>query len=232
MRPSRPPRSWESRASIDPNGEMMEGKGGAALADNCIRDGKRRSMFRCLHLSRDGSAEPDRADRRAGAPSDHRRSIGPAASRSRYRGQVRRFNASTEVVLALGAMHDAKVLMLSGIGDEGSLRPFGIPGRRASAWAWAEFSGPPRVLAAYGRPRSRWPPDAVGTAVMYWPSRKRRPIRPISLRAKGMQLGDPGEHRAVRNARITLVHIRRLTHPKSRGIDRIGRPRSRTSRFE
>lgn len=45
----------------------------------------------------------------------------------RFRGRVRQFIASTEVVLALGAIHTPKVLMLSGVGDECSLRPLEIP---------------------------------------------------------------------------------------------------------
>jgi choline dehydrogenase len=36
-------------------------------------------------------------------------------------------NASTEIVLSLGAIHTPKLLMLSGIGDAAELKRFGIP---------------------------------------------------------------------------------------------------------
>jgi len=41
-------------------------------------------------------------------------------------GQVRRVYARTEVILSLGAINTPKILMLSGIGDEAKLKPFGI----------------------------------------------------------------------------------------------------------
>jgi NAD(P)-dependent dehydrogenase (short-subunit alcohol dehydrogenase family) len=44
-----------------------------------------------------------------------------------FRGHLRQFAATSEVVLAPGAIHTPKTLMLSGIGDENSLRQLGIP---------------------------------------------------------------------------------------------------------
>src|ERR1700676_972416 len=44
-----------------------------------------------------------------------------------YQGQIHNLNASSEVVLSLGAVHTPKVLMQSGVGDEKELQRFGIP---------------------------------------------------------------------------------------------------------
>jgi choline dehydrogenase-like flavoprotein len=44
-----------------------------------------------------------------------------------FRGHLRELAATSEVVLALGAIHTPKTLVLSGIGDENSLRQLGIP---------------------------------------------------------------------------------------------------------
>ena len=44
-----------------------------------------------------------------------------------YDGKTHRVRAGLEVVLSLGAIHTPKVLMQSGIGDQGELRRFGIP---------------------------------------------------------------------------------------------------------
>jgi choline dehydrogenase len=109
-----------------PNGEMMEARGGAAIADNCVRDGKRQSIFRSYtypFMDRPNLTVLTNALVRR-VIIDLNRATGVEVS---FRGQVREFTASTEVVLALGAIHTPKVLMLSGVGDERSLRPLGIP---------------------------------------------------------------------------------------------------------
>src|ERR1700737_745460 len=44
-----------------------------------------------------------------------------------FNGKIERMTAGLEVVLSLGAIHTPKVLMLSGIGDQGDLQRLGIP---------------------------------------------------------------------------------------------------------
>jgi choline dehydrogenase len=44
-----------------------------------------------------------------------------------YDGKIHRIRAGCEVVLSLGAIHTAKVLLQSGIGDQEELHRFGIP---------------------------------------------------------------------------------------------------------
>ena len=44
-----------------------------------------------------------------------------------YQGQIHNLNASSEIVLSVGAVHTPKVLMQSGVGDEKEWQRFGIP---------------------------------------------------------------------------------------------------------
>jgi choline dehydrogenase len=108
------------------NGSMMEGRGGASITDIRARNGQRQSVFRSYI-----------------APRLHQGNLtvitGALVSRVLFKGDratgvevirdgtAQRIDASTEVVLSLGAVHTPKVLMQSGIGDEAELSRHGIP---------------------------------------------------------------------------------------------------------
>jgi choline dehydrogenase len=112
-------------AFATPNGEMMEGRGGVAINDLIVRDGRRRSIFRSY------------AHRRLGQPNltvlTH-----AIVSKLLFEGTTvtgveviegaerRRYLADKEVILSLGAINTPKVLMQSGIGPEDELRRHGI----------------------------------------------------------------------------------------------------------
>ncbi|HWZ59369.1 MAG TPA: GMC family oxidoreductase N-terminal domain-containing protein, partial [Gemmatimonadaceae bacterium] len=108
------------------NGRMMEGDGGAAIADVRLRDGQRLSAFRTYaypymihpNLTVLTSALVTRLT------FDGKRVTGVEIA---YNGTTHRIGAGLEVVLSLGAVNTPKVLMQSGIGDESELRRFGIP---------------------------------------------------------------------------------------------------------
>jgi hypothetical protein len=99
-----------------PNGRMMEGDGGSAIADVRIRHGQRLSVFRSYI-----SPYTDRPNLTVLTHAlvtrvtfDGTRASGVEMA---YQGHVHRIGAGGEVVLSLGAMHTPKVLMHSGIGD-------------------------------------------------------------------------------------------------------------------
>lgn len=108
------------------NGEMMEGAGGASIAELRIRDGKRESVFRSY------------AHRMMTQPNltvltnalvtrllfDGRKVTGVEAL---IDGERLQFRAACETVLSLGAVHTPKVLLQSGIGPEEDLQLHGIP---------------------------------------------------------------------------------------------------------
>lgn len=109
-----------------PNGEMMEGRGGAAFTDLIVREGQRVSIFRSYVYPRMGQSNLTVL-------------TNATVSKLLFSGasvtgveviegsQMRRYLAAREVILSLGAINTPKVLMQSGIGPEDELRRHGIP---------------------------------------------------------------------------------------------------------
>jgi choline dehydrogenase len=103
----------------------MEGPGGAAIAELCIRDGKRESVYRsyvhrCAHqpnLTVLTNALVSRLVTDGNTVTGVEVLLG---------GEPLTFGARREVVLSLGAVNTPKVLMQSGIGPEDELRSHGI----------------------------------------------------------------------------------------------------------
>lgn len=108
-----------------PNGEMMEGNGGAAIMDLTIRDGHRHSMFRAYVQPRLG--QPNLTVL-MGALVTRLVLSGRSVTGVDVLvdGERRRYFANREVILSLGAINTPKVLMQSGIGPEDELRRHGI----------------------------------------------------------------------------------------------------------
>ncbi|MBV8650952.1 MAG: GMC family oxidoreductase N-terminal domain-containing protein, partial [Alphaproteobacteria bacterium] len=110
----------------DQNGAMMEGMGGIALSNVCIRDGARQSIFRSYvypYMDRPNLTVL------TGALVTRVTVAGKLATGVEFlrEGKPHRVAAAREVVLSLGAIHTPKLLMQSGIGDEAELKRFGIP---------------------------------------------------------------------------------------------------------
>jgi choline dehydrogenase len=108
-----------------PNGEMMEGRGGVAISDLLVRNGRRRSIFRSYVHPRLGQ---DNLTVLTGAMVSKLLFAGTAVVGVEViqGSEPRRYLADKEVILSLGAIHTPKVLMQSGIGPEEELRRHGI----------------------------------------------------------------------------------------------------------
>lgn len=109
-----------------PNGEMMEGRGGAAINDLIIRNGRRSSIFRSyvyplLHQSNLSVLTHTLVNKLI---FNGKSVIGVEVIQD---GVPSRYYASQEVILSLGAIHTPKVLLQSGIGPEEELQKHGIP---------------------------------------------------------------------------------------------------------
>jgi choline dehydrogenase len=110
----------------NPNGRMMESGGGTAITDVRLRHGRRLSVFRSYtyplmdqpNLTVLTSALVTRVTFQG------TRATGVEI---RHRGVRRVINATTEIVLSLGAINTPKVLMQSGVGDAAEMRRHGIP---------------------------------------------------------------------------------------------------------
>ena len=108
-----------------PNGEMMEGRGGVAINDLIVRDGRRSSIYRSYVHPR-LPAQPDGADARSSERADLQREV-CCRRGSRPEGTgLRHFFADREVILSMGAINTPKVLMQSGIGPKAEFRRHGI----------------------------------------------------------------------------------------------------------
>ncbi|WP_103765112.1 GMC family oxidoreductase [Roseovarius confluentis] len=108
-----------------PNGAMMEGVGGAAIADLRIRDGWRQSVF--LSYTHRVMHQPNLTVL-PGALVYRILLDGTSATGVEVLldGKPRQFRARCETILSLGAIQTPKVLMQSGIGPEDELAAHGI----------------------------------------------------------------------------------------------------------
>jgi choline dehydrogenase len=110
----------------NPNGEMMEGTGGCAIADILVRDGKRQSIFRSYTFP---CMDRPNLTVLTGAlvtqiVFDGSRATGVELF---HDGRTRRIQAGIETILSLGAINTPKLLMQSGVGNSAALRRLGIP---------------------------------------------------------------------------------------------------------
>jgi choline dehydrogenase len=108
------------------NGRLMETDGGASIIDLIVRDGNRQSIFRSYtfpYMDRPNLTVITHA-LVTHLTFEGKRVTGVEIS---HEGRIHRIRAGLEVVLSLGAIQTPKVLMQSGIGDQGELRRFGIP---------------------------------------------------------------------------------------------------------
>jgi choline dehydrogenase len=207
----------------NPNGKMMEGKGGAAVADNCIRDGKRQSIFRCYtypFMDRPNLTVLSKTFVRR-VSIDRRRATGVEVS---CRGQIRKFTARAEVVLAMGAIHTPKVLMLSGIGDERSLRPLGIPVIQHLPGVGRNFQNHLAFTCVW-ETHNCWPPDEVAAVVMYWPRSSEVDCPDFFACQAAIPIGSPENIARFGLPDSCWTLHGGLTHPKSRGALELTGPR-------
>jgi choline dehydrogenase len=110
----------------DQNGVMMEGDGGVALTNTCIRNGVRQSIYRAYVLPFLGAPNltvlTDALITKVVLDGNRAEAV-----ELLLEGRLQRVEARYEIILSLGAINTPKILMLSGIGDERELDRFDIP---------------------------------------------------------------------------------------------------------
>jgi choline dehydrogenase len=200
-----------------PNGQLMEATQGAALGDLRIRNGKRESVFRSYvfgYMDRPNLTILTHAEVRR-IMFNANRVVGVEIM---HKGTTHQINATSEVVLSLGAINTPKVLMQSGVGDEEELRRARIPLRQslpgvgrnfqdhvAFDCIWEYSSGPqqPRNNGAEAVMFAETVSGLTHPSVFAWQIEA-----PYSTPEAAAQFGLP-------EAGWTLHAA--LTHPKSRG---------------
>lgn len=109
----------------DHNGKMMEGPGGCAIANTTIKDGRRRSMaaqYLYPAMDRPNLTVLTKAQVNKIALKG---SVATGVEFS-WKGKLHKIGAVKEVILSCGAINTPKLLMLSGIGEDSSLKRAGI----------------------------------------------------------------------------------------------------------
>lgn len=197
------------------NGKMMEGKGGAAIIEVRARGGKRRSVFRSYtypYMDRPNlTVLPNALVRRVIIDGSRATAVEVC-----YRDELRQFRAGAEVVLSMGTIHTPKVLMLSGIGDHGILRPLGISTKQHLPGVGLNFQDHLGFSCIWEMPACP-PADQPGDAVMFWPSRDGL-HEPDLFACQGALLLASQENAARFGLPETgWTMIGSLTHPSSRG---------------
>ncbi|PCH94170.1 MAG: oxidoreductase [Rhodobacteraceae bacterium] len=112
----------------DQNGAMMEGEGGAAIANVRIRDGRRVSLANDYIYP---ALKRKNMTMLTGAEVVSLTMDGSKVTGLKFikDGETHEVTASKRVVLSAGAINTPKILMLSGIGDEAELSQHGITTR-------------------------------------------------------------------------------------------------------
>jgi choline dehydrogenase len=110
----------------DQNGLMMEGNGGVALTNTCIRDGIRQSIYRGYVFpvlnSPNLTVLTEALITKVVLDGNRAEMV-----EFLHEGRLQRVSARYDIILSLGAINTPKILMLSGIGDESELDRFDIP---------------------------------------------------------------------------------------------------------
>jgi len=151
------------------NGRMMEGEGGASIIDLRARSGTRQSVFRsyvfpCMDRPNLTVLTHALVTR---ITFEGKRATGVEIS---YSGNTHRIRAGLEVVLSLGAIQTPKVLMQSGIGDQGELRRFGIPVVQHLPGVGQNFQDHTRFGCVWECSEPLPPRNNLGEATFFWKS--------------------------------------------------------------
>jgi choline dehydrogenase len=152
------------------NGAMMEGRGGAAVAELIVRDGMRRNMPAAyLHPVMDrpnvtvltGALVTRVVVEKAVA----------VGVEFHWEGRTHVVGTDREVVLSLGAFNTPRALMLSGIGDAAELRRLGVPVVAHLPGVGANFQDHSLVSTCLFEPPEPIPPrNNSAEATLFWPS--------------------------------------------------------------
>jgi choline dehydrogenase len=201
----------------DQNGEMMEGPGGAALANLCLDNGRRRSIFR-------GYVYPLMAQPNLTVLThthvlrvllDGKRAVGVEVLHDE---KVMSFRARHEVVLSLGAINTPKVLMLSGIGDARQLTRHGIavvqdlPGVGQNYQDHIMVSG-----CIWEYQQAHAPHNNAGESTFFWKSDPSLDAPDIQTFLAQIPIATPEAHALFKPPAAAWSLLPGLVRPKSRG---------------
>ncbi len=205
-----------------PNGEMMEGSGGVAIADMRIRDGKRESIHQSYTYPR--MHQPNLTVLTNTLVSrillDGNRATGVEAL---VGDRLVKLTARCEVVLSLGAVNTPKILMQSGIGPRDELHAHGIKLVQHLPGVGQNHQD----HVAFGCTWEYFEPQEIGSggceATLYWKSDSRLDAPNILHCQLGFAVPPPAEVRLPAPGHGWTMFAG-LAQPKSRGRVRLSGP--------
>lgn len=201
----------------DQNGRMMEGAGGAALANVRIRDGKRLSIFRSYvypvmarsNLTVLCHAHVNRI------LFDGHRATGVEID---FEGEILTISARRETILSLGAINTPKVLMQSGIGPAEHLAEHGIPLVRDLPGVGQNFQDHIMVAGlVWEAAEEIVPRNNLGEATFFWSSEPDLPEPDIQAFIVEIPITTPEANARFNTTANCWSILPGLTRPKSRG---------------
>jgi choline dehydrogenase len=151
------------------NGRLMETDGGASIIDLIVRDGNRQSIFRSYtfpYMDRPNLTVLTHA-LVTRITFEGKRATGVEIF---HEGRIHRIRAGLEAVLSLGAIQTPRVLMQSGIGDQGELRRFGIPVVQHLPGVGQNFQDHARFGCVWEYTEALPPRNNLSEATFFWKS--------------------------------------------------------------
>ncbi len=149
-----------------PNGEMMEGEGGAARTDTIIREGKRQSIFRSYVLpymdKPNLTVLTEALVLRVVIEQSHATGV-----EFLYQGKLHKIDVGSEIILSLGAVNTPRVLMHSGIGDESELQGVGISVKHHSPGVGKNFQDHTAFSCLWEYARPELPSSFISNFTVY-----------------------------------------------------------------
>jgi choline dehydrogenase len=204
------------------NGRMMEGDGGCSLVERGIRDGRRLSVFRSYtfpYMDRPNLTVLTQA-MVTRLIIEGKRTTGVEIA---YDGKILRVGAGFEVVLSLGAINTPKVLMLSGIGDQGELQRLGIPLVQHLPGVGQNFQDHVLLMSCVWEHQRPEPVAPRAQAVLLWKSNSSLDT-PDMLCVHGEGVFVSAETAKFNPPANSCSIVTGIVHPKSRGHIRLTGP--------
>lgn len=157
-------------AFADHNGAMMEGAGGASIANLCVKDGRRRNVpSHYLYPIMDQPNLTILTQALVHKVSlEGKKAVGIEVE---WDGQLRKIGATKEVVLSTGAINTPRILTHSGIGDAKELKRLGIAVVVDLPGVGQNFQDHTMVAACMWEPPVGLPPrNNSAEATFFWKS--------------------------------------------------------------
>jgi choline dehydrogenase len=203
-----------------PNGVMMEGRGGAAITDLIVRNGRRQSIFRS-YIGDPRNVQSNLTIMTGTLVSKVLlRGTTAVGVEAVVNGERRPFHAQREVILSMGAINTPKVLMQSGIGPTNELERHGIRVIQPLAGVGQNHQDHVSLGCVFEYREPQRIGNSGSESTLYWSSDARLPAPDMFYCEVEFPVASP-ETAALGMPEHGWTMFAGLAHPKSRGQVRL-----------